>query len=93
VTWPDGAAQLDGVLSRHAVANRPRNGELHASQVKNGGADPHAICDLTEALVEDRVARDPKYALLLALPAKGEADHIARERAGSRAGRGDTASP
>ena len=55
---------------------------MHASQVKNGGADPHAIDDLTQAVVEDGVAQDPEYALLLALPAKGETDRTCHRRAG-----------
>jgi hypothetical protein len=38
-TRPDEAAQLDGVLCGHGVADRPSDGELHASQVQDGYVD------------------------------------------------------
>jgi len=41
--WADQTAQLDGVLRRHGVANRPRYRELHSAQVENGSVDLQAV--------------------------------------------------
>ena len=51
-----------------------------------------AVGDLAHAVVEDGVAGDPEHAVLLALPAQREADHVADDRVAQRravaAGRG-----
>ena len=65
----------------HRVAQRPRHRELHAPEVEEGDVDLQAVGDLAHAVVEHRVARDPQHAVLLAVPAQGEADHVAHDRA------------
>ena len=48
------------------------------------GVDLEAVGDLAHAVVEDGVARDPQHAVLLALPAQREADHVADDRMAQR---------
>jgi hypothetical protein len=52
-----------------------------AAQVHEGGADVEAVGDLAHAVGEHRVAGDPEHAVLLTVPAEGEADHVADDRA------------
>jgi len=80
----DPAAQLDGLPDGHAVAHRPGDREAHAAEVEQGGVDPEAVGDLAEAVVEHGVAGDPQFPVGLALPAEGEADHLADDRAAER---------
>ena len=79
-------------LGGHGVAHRPRDGELHASQVQDGGVDLQAGGDLAHTVVEHGVARDPEDAVLLAVPTEREADDVTDERVAQRramaAGRG-----
>jgi hypothetical protein len=86
VRGADPAAQLDGLPGGHAVAHRPGDREAHAAEVEQGGVDPEAVGDLAETVVEHGVAGDPQFPVGLALPAEGEADHLADETIGRLSG-------
>jgi hypothetical protein len=66
--------------------------ELHTPHVQDRGADCQPVGDLAYAVVEHGVPRDPQNTVLLAVPAKREADDVAGERVAKRwavaAGRG-----
>ena len=85
VDWNGGAradevAQLDGVPGGHGVADRSRYRELHAPKVQDRGADRQPVGDVAYSVVENSIPRDPQDTVLLAVPAKREADDVARER-------------
>src|SRR6266550_131356 len=76
----DEATQLDRMLRRQRVAHGPSHRKLHASKVEECHFDLQAVRDLPHAVVKHGVPGDPNHAVLLAGPAEGEADHVARER-------------
>ena len=74
-------AQLDGVLCGHRVAQRAGDGEAHSAHVHDRSADADAPGDLAQPVIEHAVAGDPERAVLLALPAEREPDHLSDDRA------------
>src|SRR5215207_9003463 len=83
-TVGDQAAQLRGLPGGHAVAHRPSDREPHTPEVEQGGADLEAVGDLVDAVVQHGVAGDPQGPVGLAVPAQGEADHVAGDGAAER---------
>jgi len=78
------AAQLDRIAGRHRVAHGARHREAHAAEVEQRGVDLQAAGDVAHAVVEHGVPRDPQHAVLLAVPADGEPDHVTRQRKAER---------
>jgi hypothetical protein len=52
--------------------------------MEQGGVDLEAVGDLANAVVQHGIAVDPKGPVSLALPAQGDADHVASDRAAQR---------
>src|SRR5436853_3228902 len=68
----------------HRVVDRARDREAHSPEMQERNADPQAVGDLAHTVVEHRVARDPKDALLLAVPPKREPDQLSDDRVAER---------
>ena len=77
----DEPTQLDGVVGGHRVTNRSRDRKANTPEMQECRVDPEAVGHPTHSVVENRIAGDPKHAMLLAVPAQSEADHVAGERA------------
>ena len=80
----DEPAQLDGVARRHRVAQRPAHREANAAEMEQGGVHLEPAGDLPDTVVEHGIAGDPQDAVLLAVPAQREADHVADDEVGVR---------
>src|SRR5256886_367174 len=80
----DQSAQLDSVLSGHRVADGTGDRKADTPEMEECRVDPEAVGHPTHSVVENRIAGDPKHAMLLAVPAQSEADHVAGERAAQR---------
>jgi hypothetical protein len=53
------------------------------AQMQKHSADLEARGDVPHAVIENGVARDPQHSVLLTVPSKREADHVACKRAAS----------
>ena len=62
----------------------PETGKRTPPRCRSAVSTVQAVGDLAHAVVEHRVARDPQHAVLLAVPAQREADHVADDRAAER---------
>src|SRR6266498_2933340 len=80
----DESAQLDSVLGGHRVADGTGDRKADTAEVQECGVDPEAVGDPTHSVIEDRIAGDPKHAMLPGVPAQSEADHVAGQRAAQR---------
>jgi hypothetical protein len=52
--------------------------------MEQGGVGLEAVGDLANAVVQHGIAVDPKGSVSLALPAQGDTDHVASDRAAQR---------
>ena len=83
-TWREEVAELDALVDGHRVAQRSGHREPDAAKVKDGDVDIDPVGDLADAVVEDRVARDPNGAVRELLGGQREPDDVADDRPGER---------
>ena len=65
---PDQTAELDGLLGRERVVHGPCDREADCADVEEHRIHLQPVRDLTDAVVQHRVAGDPEHAVLLTLP-------------------------
>ena len=72
--------------SRAVIVYRsgPVTGNCTPPRCRSAVSDLQPVGDLAHAVVEDGVAGDPEHAVLLAVPAQREADHVADDRVAQR---------